>query len=135
MTTLQGGALYVYLQSVPPLVALVADRVYPSRMPTGPVFPLVVYHRISTSGRELSHSGPDGLAVPRIQLDVWAQDPDTADAVAEELRIALHGHRGAMGDLEVGSVQIANDLDADEAETGLFRRILDALITHEEAVA
>lgn len=132
--TLQGEAIYAHLQARPGLVALVADRVYPRRMPSDPVFPLVLYTRIGTR-RALSHSGPDGLAEPRIQFDAWARDPDTADAVAEQLRLALHGYRGQMGSVAVGSVAVVGELDADEAESGLFRRVLDALITHQEALA
>lgn len=132
--TLQGGALYTHLQTRSALVALVADRVYPRRMPRTPIFPLVLYTRIATR-RGVTHSGADGLAEPRIQFDVYAQDPDSADSVAEQLRMALHGFRGSMGDLEVGSVFVVNDQDADDAETGLFRRILDAQITYAEAVA
>lgn len=132
--TLQGGAIYAHLQTRPGLTALIGDRVYPRRMPRAATFPLVLYTRVGTR-RGLSHSGPDGLAEPRIQFDVWARDPDLADAVAEQLRLALHGYRGQMGDTEVGSVAIVGDVDGDDPESGLFRRILDAQIQHAEAVA
>lgn len=134
MTTIQGDALYTHLQSRPPLTALVADRVYPRKMPRSPAFPLVLYTRISTR-RSVTHSGPDGLAEPRMQFDVYAQNPDSADAVAEQLRLAIHGFRGSMGDLAVGSALVVNEQDADDPETGLYRRILDAQITHAEAIA
>lgn len=135
MTTLQGGALFAHLQARPGLVALVGDRVYPRKMPPDPVFPLVLYTRVSTPPRGLTHSGPVGLAEPRIQFDVWATDPLDADAVAEQLRLAVHGFRGSMDDVVVGSAQVVNDFDADDPDTGLFRRVLDAQIQHEEAVA
>lgn len=134
MTTLQGGALYTHLQTHAGLVALVGDRVYPRRQPRDATFPLVLYTRVSTR-RAMTQSGPDGLAEPRIQFDVWARDPDSADAVAEQIRLALHGFRGQMGDLEVGSVAIVGDIDDDDPATGLYRRILDAQIQHAEAVA
>lgn len=134
MTTLEGSGIYAHLQSRPGLVALVADRVYPRKMPRGAVFPLVLYSRVSTR-RDATHSGPVGLAEPRIQLDVWAQDPDTADAVAEQVRLAFHGFRGQMGDIEVGSSMVVNEHDDDDPDSGLFRRVLDAQIQHAEAVA
>lgn len=134
--TIQGSAIYTHLQTRPQLIALIGDRVYPRRMPTGATFPLVLYTRISTT-RGHSHSGPDGLPEPRIQFDVYGLDPDTVDATAQELRLALDGFRGQMGDVVVGSVRIVgeHDDDPDDLETGLYRRTLDALIQHEEAVA
>lgn len=134
MSTLEGGGIYAHLQSRAGLTALVADRVYPRKMPRTPVFPLVLYTRVGTA-RAASHSGPDGLAEPRIQFDVWAQDPDSADAVAEQLRLALNGFRGQMGDVEVGSSMVVNEHDDDDPDTGLFRRVLDTQIQHAEAVA
>ncbi|MEW6223194.1 MAG: DUF3168 domain-containing protein [Chloroflexota bacterium] len=130
MTTLTGGGLFAYLSGR----TAAGDRIYPRRMPREPVFPLVLYRRIDTA-RGLSHTGPDGLASPRIQLDVWAEDPDQADAVADELRVLLNGYRGAMGDVPVGLSRVVADLDDDEPNTGLYRRILDAEITHREATA
>lgn len=134
MSTLEGGGLFAHLQTRPALTALVADRVYPRKMPRNPVFPLILYSRVSTR-RGATHSGPDGLAEPRIQFDVYAQDPDQADAAAEQLRLSIHGFRGQMGDVEVGSALVVNEQDADDPVTGLFRRVLDAQIQHAEAVA
>lgn len=134
MMTLQGGSLYAYLQTRPGLTALVGNRVYPRRRPSGAVFPLITYTRIDTR-RGQSHTGPDGLAEPRIQFDIWAADPDTADAVAEQLRLALNGYRGQMGDVEVGSAFVVGEHDDDEPELGFYRRVLDVQIQHAEAVA
>lgn len=134
--TLQGSAIYAHLQTRPQLTALIGDRVFPRRMPLGATFPLVLYTRVSTS-RSHTHSGPDGLPEPRIQFDVYGLDPDTVDATAQELRLALDGFRGQMGDVAVASVRVVgeHDVDPDDLETGLYRRTLDAQIQHEEAVA
>jgi len=132
VTTLTAGGLYAFLTQ-PPIAAL-GDRVYPRRLPRDAVLPAVTYRRIDTV-RGRSHSGPDGLATPRIQLDIWATDPDVADAIAEAIRIRIDGYRGQMGDVPVGSVELVGDVDDDDPETGLYRRVLDVSITHEEAVA
>lgn len=134
MTTLTGGGLFTFLTSLPSIAALVGDRVYPRRLPQTADFPVIVYRRISTAG-DLAHTGPSGILTPRIQLDVWAEDPDTADAVAEVLRRELDGYRGQMGDVPVGMVRIVNDVDDDQPNTGLFRRVLDAEIQHEAVAA
>lgn len=133
MTTLTGGGLFTFL-TVPPIAAI-GDRVYPRRLPRDATLPAVVYRRIDTADRVRSQAGPSGLVTPRIQLDIWAMDPDVADQVAEALRIRLDGYRGQMGDVPVGSAFVVGDVDDDDPETGLYRRILDVSITHEEAVA
>jgi hypothetical protein len=130
--TLTGGSLAAFLMT--PAIGALGDRVYPHRLPRDATLPALTYSRVDTV-RPRSHSGPSGLPTPRIQLDVWANDPDSADAIAEALRIRLDGYRGQMGDVPVGSVELVGDSDADDAETGLYRRILDVAITHEEAVA
>lgn len=131
--TLTGGGLFSFLTV--PAIAAIGDRVYPRRLPRDPVLPAITYRRIDTAQRVRSQSGPSGLVTPRIQFDIWATDPDVADQVAEALRLRLDGYRGQMGDVPVGSVELVGDVDDDDPETGLYRRILDASITHEEAVA
>lgn len=132
--TLATGGIYSHLQTRAALVSLVGDRVFPRKLPQDAALPAIVYRRIGPTERALSQSGPDGLADARFQFDIWADDPDVADAVAEQLRLVLHGYRGSMGEVEVGVSRVVNDLDEDEPSTGLFRRILDAQIQHREVV-
>lgn len=131
--SLERGGIYAHLAARPGFVALVGDRVYPRRLPQEATLPAVVYRLIGTTDRGLSQSGSDGLADARFQFDVWADDPDEADAIAAELVAAFHGFRGFMGDTVVGAARVANDIDDDEPMTGLYRRIVDVLIQHQEA--
>ena len=131
--SLERGGIFAHLAAQAAFVAIVADRVYPRRLPQEAALPAVVYRRIGPTVRELSQSGSDGLADARFQFDVWATDPDEADAIASELVAAFHGYRGQMGDTVVGASRVANDIDDDEPATGLYRRIVDVLIQHQEA--
>lgn len=134
MTTLEGGGLWAFLQTRPGLTGEVGDRIYPRRLPRDVTFPAIVYSRVSTA-RGATHDGPDGLPMPRFQFDIWGKDPDSVDAAAEQLRLAIDGYRGAMGDVTVGSALVVGDVDGDDPETGLYRRIVDVQVQHEEAVA
>ncbi len=130
--SLERGGIYAHLQTRASLVALVADRVYPRRLPSEATLPAIVYRRVGPTDRGLSQTGADGLADARFQFDVWSVDPDEADAVAAELVAAFHGYRGVMGDTVVGAARVANDIDDDEPMTGLYRRVVDVLIQHQE---
>lgn len=102
---------------------LIADRVTPKvRLEGEGVDPQIVYHRIS-GPRTYSHAGDSGLQSPRYQFDVWAKDPDTADAVADALIDVLSGR--TFGG--VTFTTIAGDRDDHETNTGLYRRIVDAM--------
>lgn len=133
--TLERVGIGAHLQTRAALVALIGDRAYPRRLPQNATLPAIVYRRIGPTDRALSQSGPVDLVDARFQFDVWAADPDTADAVAEQLRLVLHGYAGAMGGVAVGVSRVVNDVDEDEPTTGLYRRILDAQIQHAEAIA
>jgi hypothetical protein len=131
--SLERGGISAHIQAHAPLVTFVADRVFPRRLPQDAALPAIVYRRVGPTDRGLTQSGADGLADARFQFDVWSADPDEADAIASELVAAFHGYRGQMGDTVVGVSRVANDIDEDEPTTGLFRRIVDVLIQHQEA--
>lgn len=125
--------LVSYLSAHPLVTTLVGTRVYPLELPQGVTLPAITYQRIS-GPRVRSQSGPSGLAHPRIQLNCWARDYAGAVQLADVVRRALDGYRGAMGSTIVQASFLDNDLDGHEPDTGLWRRTLDVILWHEEAV-
>ena len=109
------------------------SRIHPLRLPQGATTPALVYQRILT-GRQLHQSGASDLAEPRLQVTCWAPDYDTAIALADEVRLALGGHRGGMGGTDVRSAAVVDDVDLDDPNTGLVRRVLDIQLQHREAI-
>jgi hypothetical protein len=113
---------------------LTSDRIWPNRRPQNASVPGVVYQRIDTP-RAHAHSGPSGLAHPRFQFSCWGRTLAEAAGVAEQLRLAIDGYQGDMGDTYVCSALVANEIDDEDIDTGTWRRIVDVIIWHREAVA
>ncbi len=130
-------ALFAYLTGYAGLVALVADRVYPTKLPPSPVLPAVVYQRISST-RTYSHDDapgtPDWVTV-RMQFSCWADGDsgyDVATDVGAQVVAALSGYRGTMGSVRVGAALVELDDDDFEPDTARWRRRVDVMISHEE---
>lgn len=117
-----GPLLATELVTDPRTADLVGDRVTPKKLIEDGEFPQIVYHRISNP-RTYTHDGDTGLQSPRYQFDVWARDPDTADAAADAL-IAVLSARTFGG---IAFTFIVDDRDDHESATGLYRRIVDAM--------
>jgi len=132
------AALYDYLSTL-----TVGDRVYPRRLPKDAVLPAITYQVIPAVGplkvHSDAHSGtgpPDGsfFMRTRIQLDCWGGTYIDAEDLAAEVRHALHGFSGFMGDLEVSSVHLDIDMDSYDQDVDTYRRIIDGMVQYNEMV-
>lgn len=122
-----GHLIRTELVTDPRSAAVIGDRVVPKTRVPGLEYPLIVTHRIS-GPRRYSQDGDTGLQSPRYQLDIWAKDPDTADEVADIVIEVLSG-RSAGG---ITFTTVIDDRDDHEADTGLYRRIVDVMPHLEE---
>jgi len=122
--------LFTFLTSQSALTDLIATRIYSRLMPQKPTLPLLVYNKISNP-RVYSQDGDSGLENPRYQFDVWADDPDSAEQIADILIGILSGYKGAMGDETVGASFVENDEDGYDAETGLYRVMVEVVFWKE----
>lgn len=140
------AALYAHLTANAGVAALVGSRVYPmGSVPQGAAFPRITYQRIS-SVHEHHQGGVAGLAHPRLQVDCWAQGASgyaAVKALAEAVRMALDGRRGAMGAgdaaVDVRSVILEGQSDGwepptDSSAVGVHRVRMDFIIWHAERV-
>lgn len=93
--------------------------------------PAVVYKRVTTD-RDETHDGPSGLVDARFQFDCWADTTDGAEAVANQLRDALHGWSGTSAGVRIDAIHSAGEMDLDDPETGRERVIADYVIAHAE---
>lgn len=112
-------------------LAVVGERIYPHLKPQKTDLPVVVYHRISTA-RRLTHSGPVGKVKARFQIDIIAETFEETRRIGTVIRQALHGYRGYMGTTFIGLSALDNEIDLPDAETRLFRKVMDFLIWYEE---
>lgn len=114
-----------------PAFAAVGDRVYPKKLPENPVYPAIVYHRISTV-REHSHEGSSNLAAVRIQFDIYARTYVAARDAAEGLRSVLDGFRGVVDGVDINGAFNEDEDDGydDDMQVYWFRQ--DYRILHNE---
>lgn len=93
-------ALVAYLSSRPGVGNLVSDRVAAGRIDQGAPRPFLVVQTLGQS-RVGHFGGADGLVQEDVQVRCVADTPAGAAALAEQVRLALLGYSGAMGDREV----------------------------------
>lgn len=136
MTLAEG--LYAYLQTLS-----VGTNVFPWRLPKDVVLPAITYQIIPASGPLRVHDDAHDGSPPveslfqrsRVQWDCWAATYLGVEELGQELRHALHGFRGSMGGLEIGSVHIDIELDSYEEDVGVYRRIMDGMVRYNDVIA
>jgi hypothetical protein len=121
------------------IAAMVAERVYPLRLPQKTVPPAIVLTRIS--GPRFGHlRGADGIARPRYQVDSWAVTHDVATLLGTLCRLRLNGYTGTWSDSDSPETIIRvtilmdpegdHDLFDEDISGGLYRHSADYLVWH-----
>lgn len=113
--------LYGVLAGYGGLSALVGERIYPRKLEAEPTRPYVIYGRISSEPQVSLGGFTSGLERIRTQVDCYAEDFDTAIAIATQVRAAIQAQTGTNN---IQGVPM-NELDDYEEETGLYRRLLE----------
>jgi len=123
--------LYDYLSVYAGLAALVGTRIYRDRFPDNVVKPAIKYQRIDTQ-REYSHQGYSGLARPLFQFSCFGESQPATKAAIDQVRIALQGYAGTMGNVLVQGAIVVDERSDYEPDTRLFRYDIDVQIPHDE---
>lgn len=115
--------LYNHLISDATLTGFVGDRIWPSHASEGSASPFIVYNAVFHEGI-YSLEGRANMSRARLQVDCYANDPDTAAEIAEAVIEAIPEsgaiHRAAHSNQDLGI----------EVGTRLFRRLLEFSIFH-----
>lgn len=135
MISIEEGIVY-QLKNHAGLNALISGRVYPLRLPQSATLPAVTYQRVSTP-RELTHDqASGGLAMPRFQFTVIAENFDTAKGIVAQLRAALNGFKGTFGSggstVSVYASLSDNEVDQYDPVSGQWWTFADYFIHHAE---
>lgn len=131
MAGLEEG-LVTYLKANGGVAALVGTRVYPLILPQEATYPALAYMVVSDD-RPQSHSGPTGLATPRIQIDCWGATYGATKLLERAVRLALEGYVGAMGSVTVRGVFLDTAQDLFDEEAQKYRVRMDFFISYREA--
>lgn len=131
-------AVHTHLQTVAAVTELVSDRGYPEALEENSALPAYTYTDVSADSVE-NLTGPSGLCTTRVQINCYSERKIEANELREQVRLALHGHHGAMGSEQVRSCSLAGKYGTyedpiDGEASGRFVRSIDFLITHTEAI-
>ena len=88
MTTPQQD-LYALLVAASPVTSLVGTRITPGIASQGTTVPYITYHLTSTVNTNPIDTNAKIAANTGIQVDCWADSPDTATAIADAVEVAL----------------------------------------------
>lgn len=124
--------LFQMLSTNEGLRALIADRIYPGKLPPNVVYPAVIY-RVLGGPDFTTFEGIDPARDSRIEFNVVAQTYIQVIAVKKALIKAFKSYVQTVGDSTIGGAQLAMDVDDTWSETTtLFRRIVAFDVIHEE---
>jgi len=132
------GDIRTYLVGVAGLTALVGSRIYPVFASSAATFPYIVYSKITAD--HINHmTAAAGLSSHLYQFDIFDSSYDGADAVREQVRLAIDGRRGAMGASGVRWSGIANEREdhsdpQDGSDGGVHRISIDVNFWATESV-
>lgn len=124
-------AIYSLLSGESTITDIVSTRIYPSFAPIDSTIPLVVYRKVSTTGRSVPHSGAAGIARSQYQFSCVATTAIQSKQLADAIRGLLHGYSGTIDEDRIFVAQAVNEIDLSDEELG-FAVALDVLFTHAE---
>ena len=117
------------------VAALIADagitRVFHLVPPQDPTFPYVTYQIISGEP-EYSLNGQTTLFRNRIEINVWAKNTESVQAVNLAIRKTLTAFRGTVNDTLIYGIFLENESDFYEANLKIFRMSTDYFFHYKE---
>jgi len=117
------------------------ERIYPLVLPQGVTKDSIVYNRVVES-ESYHFTGPSGLVISRMQIDVWSQSVDQANALADLIKEHIGGFAGHLnynssspsaGYVNVQGVFMLSGDDGEyDSQAGMYRRRRDYSIIYED---
>jgi len=126
-------ALFAHLKAHAGLSALIGTRIYPLVLPQNPTLPAITYQKISRVGERAMSSPTPRVARARFQISCWGTSYASVKDVAEQVKAALQDYSGLMGGsggVQVLDVNVANEQDIYEPDTGIYHLSVDVMIYH-----
>lgn len=112
-------------------LAPVSDHIHPVVLPQKHSLPALTYS-LNNSRPQYSADGPSSYPVT-MQVDCWATTYAGVKALQSAVRSRVDGYTGVMGSHYVDLVEIDNELDSKEPDTGLYRVTMLIQLFHRSA--
>lgn len=107
-------------------------RIHHVLIPQQPTFPALSISRVSTGGRELTHTGTNQSAEPVFQISCWAETVKQAKQLARAVVRCLHGWSGTQGGEKIYRASVINETDLFDTDIEIFQVAVDVEIAHRE---
>ena len=120
------ATLYDRMTAYTGLTDLVGTRIYRQPVPLHVDLPAVTYQLISS--RRMRAAGGAVHVVERVQVNCWADTPDDADAVADEIVSAFDHWRDESGSVQIRQAKVADQQDMHSGDSEKDWRVVDLLI-------
>jgi hypothetical protein len=91
------AGIHALITSDPTLNGLIADRLYPVRIPSGVTYPCASYQVVSASPESVSLDSA-ATRMKRIQFDCWATTYGECKQIEAALASLLDGYQGTLSD-------------------------------------
>ncbi len=102
--------IHLRIITSPAAARMVGFDVYRTAVPKDAVFPFVVYKRANTA-REVALSAPLHLPVTSIQIASWAETPEQAGELGDEIRRLFHGYIGTLANATIQDMRLISEVE------------------------
>lgn len=102
--------IHLRIITSPDAARLVGFNVYRTAVPKDASFPFVVYKRANTA-REIALNTPLHLPVTSIQIAAWADTPELAGEVGDEIRRLFHGYIGTLANATIQDMRLISEVE------------------------
>lgn len=111
----------------PDVAEIIGTRAYQMHLPRESTFPVVVYQMISRT-----QDAQTGIVQARMQYTCMATTWKGAADLADAVRCALHGYRGARDGARIEQVRYLGQHDDHDETTGIYWIPVDLSVTYLE---
>jgi hypothetical protein len=112
------------------LQALIGTRMYPDFLKERATMPALVYQLIDQNHGYILQGDPINIEHPRVQIDVYSNDPTERETLGGYIKVALDGYMGTMGSTSVGILMYDNESNEYVSDSLQYRKMLDFKVIH-----
>jgi hypothetical protein len=112
------------------LQGLIGTRMYPDFLKERATMPALVYQLIDSNHGYILEGTPISIEHPRVQIDVYSNDPTERETIGAAIKTALDGYIGTMVGTDVGLVMYDNESNEYVSEALQYRKMLDFKVIH-----
>lgn len=125
------------LQAVAGVTSLVSTRVYPDAIPQAATLPAICMYVIDTQATGQHLYGSSAFTQSRVRVECWATTRLAANALAEQVRLALSRHRDLTASPAIHEITSEGINDefrtpADGSDNWEYVRVLEFEVFHAE---